>query len=561
MAYVSRNWARRTVAALAALLAATTPLCVRADGPPPKVVALFPTGAQRGATVTVTLSGENLKDIDGFFSPDTGLSGRFLPGGDDKTRTAEIVVAADAPLGIQQVRFYNKAAGLSNPRFFKVGQWPEMMEKEPNDAPQSAVRVSLPVTINGRVAENPDRDGYTFRARAGERIVCEIEGLRVLGQVGDSWLKGYLEITDASGRTLASSGGTSDDYYRWDPLIVFTPPADGEYTAWFRDLNWRGDIRSVYRLTIGAVPHSIGLFPLGGRRGTRVPVTFVGPNCGDAAAREVEVPATADAPFPVSLVTPGGSTNARPFQPGDLPETMQTPGNTSLEKAQAVPFPGVVNGRFSVGTVRDHYRFHVDGKSQVVVLEVFSRRLGTPADPEILLYDAKGKFLQRDDDGRGQDCWISRELGPGDYTVVVRELQDRGGPEYGYRLSIAPPVPALVVTATPDAPLVHRGKTAPLKVKITREYGWDEDVTVTLDALPPGLSAAPVTIPKGKTEADLTLTAAPDAPPGPIRLRLVGSASVGGRAVRATARASETYNIQGTAFQRDVTGPIAFITD
>lgn len=573
MAYESLSWVktlrlRLAVAAAALLLGGAGGSGLRAADPPPppappRIHALFPSGGQRGSTVSATLHGEGLKGLSGFYTTGTGLTARVLPGGDDKTCTVEVTVAPDAPLGIQQIRFHDPA-NLSNPRFFRVGQWAEVLEKEPNDEVAKAMKITLPATVNGRITENPDRDGFTFHARAGETVVCEIEGIRVLGQIGDSWLKGYLEVTDARGKVLAVSGGTTDDYYRWDPLIAFTPPAEGDYTVWFRDLNWRGDIRSVYRLTVGVVPHAVGIFPLGGKRGTQVPVTFEGPNCPAApmpVAVPMEPPPGVSDTMPVTLAAPGGATNARPFQMDDLPEILKADaGAASLEKAQVVPFPCVVNGRLAPDRPQDFYRFRLETK-QNVVMEVFSRRLGTPMDAEMTLYNGTGSAMQGDDDGRGGDCWISRELTPGEYVVAVRDLQDRSGPAYAYRLSLAPPRPTLAVLVTPDAPRLVRGKPTTLKVKVTREYGWDEDVTISLETPPTGITAAPVTIAKGKTEGDLVITTEPGAALGATRLSFVGTATAGGRALRSPSRTTETYNIQGTAFQRDLIGPIGFVTE
>jgi hypothetical protein len=75
-------------------------------------------------------------------------------------------------------------------------------------------------------------------------------------------------------------------------------------------------------------------------------------------------------------------------------------------------------------------------------------------------------------------------------------------------------------------------------------------------------AAAPVVIPKGKTEGTLTLTASPDAPVGPARIEVTGTGTLGETTVKAAAaRTTETYNIQGTAFQRDLLGPILFVAE
>ncbi len=516
----------------------------------PRVLALYPTGGQRGQTVSVTLSGEALKEVTGAWIATPGLTVTLQPGGDGATRTAQIAIAADAAPGVYELRFLD-ATGLSNVRYFQVGALPEALEKEPNDdtTPQA---VTLPITINGRISQNPDRDSFKFAAKAGEKLVCEVSGLRVLGSVGDSWLKGYLEIRESSGKLVAASEGTSDDYYRWDPLILFTPEKDGEYTATFRDLNWRGDVRSVYRLSLGAVPHATGIFPLGGQRGTSVLITATGANL--SAPQMIALPL--DAPETQQLAF-GAALNARPFQASSWPEVLAKDGCDSLASAQSVPWPCVVNGKFRAGKT-DFFTFKIEQKLYAP-LEVFSRRLGTPADPELALYDAKGTLLHADDDGRGQDGWIPQVLEPGQYTVAVRDLHGRGGDAFSYRLHLTPAVLTLAATVTPDTSALARGKSLPLSLKITRDH-WDDDVTVTL-APTPGLSADTLTIPKGKTEGTLTLKVTADAPLGPVRLSVIATAKPNNTSLRTVARGQETYNIQGTAFPRDTLGPVLLLTE
>ena len=107
--------------------------------------------------------------------------------------------------------------------------------------------------------------------------------------------------------------GTSDDYYRWDPLIAFQPPKEGDYTVFYHDLNFRGDQNAVYRLTLGVVPHAIGIFPLGGQRGKTVNVQFTGPNLKEAT-QQVSVPPDSPDRLDVAYLSAIGATNARPFQ-------------------------------------------------------------------------------------------------------------------------------------------------------------------------------------------------------------------------------------------------------
>lgn len=538
---------------LAILLALVTPVFAA-----PRISHLYPAGGQRGTRVKVSFSGSELKGITGLYTTGAGLTAKIEAGGDAANRSVEIAIAPDAPLGIQQVRLYD-ANGLSNARYFRVGQWPEQAEKEPNDTPGDALKVSLPVTLNGRIQQGTDRDGVTFPAKPGEAVVCEVEALRILGQVGDSWLKGYLEIQDGNGNTLAESQGTADDYYRWDPLIVFTPTKEGNYTLFYRDLNWRGAPMAIYRLTIGVVPHAVGIFPLGGQRGQTVDVRFVGPNLADAV-QKVTVPANAPDPLLLAHTGPGGVTNLRPFHVSDLPQGTRPAENRTRETAHAVNAPCIVDGRIERENERHFYKFTLD-KPQRLNVEVFSRRVGTPMDADLTLYDAKGTLLQIADDERDRDPHIERDFAAGEYVVAVRDVDDRGGPAFSYRLLIAPPKPHFRLIALPDAPVLKRGGTVNLAVKLERRDGFDGEVAVTVNGLPAGVTAAPLTLAKDKAEGQLTLTAAADAAPGPARLEVVGTGKAGEREIRDVARTQETYNIQGTAFQRDLLGPVLLVTE
>ncbi len=525
----------------------------RATGATPVASFIFPPGGQRGTTVKLIVTGSGLGTLTGMFTTGAGLTATIEPGGDASTRTFDVAIARNAPLGIQQVRFYGPS-GLSNVRYFDVGQWPEQDQPVVGAPP---IRVTPPCTVNGRLTGSSTRNGVAFTARAGQTVVCEVQALRILGQIDDSWVKGYLEITDGAGRVLESSDGTPDDYYRWDPVIAFTPPRDGEYTAWFRDLNWRGGPTAVYRLTIAIMPHAFGIFPLGGRRGTTVNVHFLGPNLRDAV-RQVAIPAAAAETLQVEYAGPDGTTNPRPFQVSDLPDALQNPTNHSLESAQSVSFPCVVSGKIEHDGVHDYYRFHL-AKPQHVALEIWSRRLGTPMDSEILLYDSTGKVIADNDDARDRDSRLERDLAAGDFTVRVRDIDNRGGPAYPYRLFIAPPQPRFELVATPDAPTVPIGGSTTLTVRVKRTDGFDGDVSVSVSDLPPGVTASALNIPKGKTEGTVSLSAAVGAPSGPLRIRVFGVGKAGERELDSTARTAETYNIQGTAYQRDLIGPIAWI--
>src|SRR5262249_45836506 len=75
-----------------------------------------------------------------------------------------------------------------------------------------------------------------------------------------------------------------------------------------------------------------------------------------------------------------------------------------------------------------------------VNFDVQGRRLGSPIDPQITLYDAKsGRELAYDNDSPG--CQTDPRLSfvfkdAGDYVLEVRDVLGRGGADYAYRLRI-----------------------------------------------------------------------------------------------------------------------------
>ena len=71
---------------------------------------------------------------------------------------------------------------------------PECLEQKPNDSPQQAQRITLPVIVNGRIDRPGDRDVFRFEGRAGQEIVAEVYARRL-----DSPLDSVLQLTD-SGR-------------------------------------------------------------------------------------------------------------------------------------------------------------------------------------------------------------------------------------------------------------------------------------------------------------------------------------------------------------------------
>jgi len=162
--------------------------------------------------------------------------------------------------------------------------------------------------------------------------------------------------------------------------------------------------------------------PLGMQRGTTLDLTLTGTNLAEPTALWTSFPAKVttptdnkngtdqakllvhlevpkDAPIgfhTIRLATTRGMSNFRIFCIDDLPQVMETDSNHSLATAQPVTIPCVVVGRADA-EVTDYFKFTVKG-GQRVSFEVLGRRLGSPFDPQISLYDVKtGRLLEVQD--------------------------------------------------------------------------------------------------------------------------------------------------------------------
>jgi hypothetical protein len=338
-------------------------------------------------------------------------------------------------------------------------------------------------------------------------------------------------------------------------------PEDGEYTISYRDIDYRGNPQAVYRLTIGVIPHIWSSFPMGGPRGSTTSVRLLGANLGADTRRDVVIAPDAPEGMREERFNVGGIwTNHQQFAVSRYPNTLEQEPNNDWQHASGVTAPAEVQGILEQAGDVDCYRFTAK-KGERLIFEVLSRRAEMPIDSYITLRDANGKVIAENDDfARDRDSRIDRTLdAAGDYILEVRDGDYRGGPAFVYRLSITPPRPDFSLQAQNDKPVIKPGASLTLDLNITRTDGFDGDITVTVEGLPQGLTAQPLTIAKNETKAKLTLNAAAGVTHQALVMRVWGEATIDGRKERRLASTTETYNIQGTAFRRDLIGPVLVV--
>jgi len=196
-----------------------------AVGELPFITSIFPLGCRAGAQAAIELKGWNL--------PTDKLAM------DTKGRKPGVY-----PVSVR------KGNLVSNRLPFAVDTLPECLEKEPNNQLKDAQKVTLPIIVNGRIDKSGDWDIFSFAARAGDRIVAEVNARRL-----DSPLDSVLKLTDAQGQQLAFNDDHEDkgsglDTHFADSLLTANVPADGTYYLHLGDTQQKGGVEYAYRLRI-----------------------------------------------------------------------------------------------------------------------------------------------------------------------------------------------------------------------------------------------------------------------------------------------------------------------
>ncbi len=144
----------------------------------------------------------------------------------------------------------------------------------------------------------------------------------------------------------------------------------------------------------------------------------------------------------------------------------------------------------------------------------------------------------RNDDGgarSGKDSQLTFDVpADGDYQVRVRDARGQGGPQHAYRLTLRRPRPDFAVSFAPTAPAVWQGGAVPVTVNVDRRDGFEDEIALKLENLPPGFSAPVSNVLTGETSTAFALFAEPGASApakGTTPLKLVARAKINGKEV------------------------------
>jgi len=196
----------------------------------PFVTSAFPLGARQGNKTAIAINGWNL--------PKKSIALDTRPG--PPIRHTRLM---RGPLA-------------SNPVPYAVGDLPEMLEKEPNNAHPKAQPAKLPVVVNGRISKPGDVDVFRFEGKAGQQIVAEVAARRL-----NSPLDSLVRLTDRTGETLAWNDDRMEKdghlhlgpgllTHHADSYLTATLPSDGPWFVTIADAQNHGGPAFSYRLRL-----------------------------------------------------------------------------------------------------------------------------------------------------------------------------------------------------------------------------------------------------------------------------------------------------------------------
>jgi hypothetical protein len=504
---------------------------------PPRFDWVFPAGGQQGTTVEAALGGKLDPWPVKVWIDTTGIT--IKPG--EKKGDLTFEIGKDVPVGVHHLRLHTDE-GASWPRWFIVGQIPEIRETEPNDQfkTEAPPLENFPVTINGKFERSGgDVDSYGVQLEAGQVLVASVEAYNIGADIDP-----ILHVLDPDGTQHA----LNNDHNGLDSLLAFRAPKAGKYILQAygfaeprrADVSFYSSSQAVYRLTVTTGPFARHAFPAGVQRGRKTALHLYGWNIGstgNAVVRTVDASNLDPSAQQITFVAPDWP-NRLDLPVSDAPEQREVEPNDMPDLALPVAAPCVVNGRIDPPGDVDRVMLTAK-KGEAFVVSLASGRLGFPLDAVVRIQDDKNKELVRDDDRAGtgdpQFDWSAPEDGA--YFLTVSDLYDNGSPDHIYRLAIERPTPDFTATVNDHAFRMLPGESAEMTVTVALQHGYTGNISAMVDQLPAGVTATAAVVPAKGGAVQLKLTAAPDAKPagGPVRVIAVDTQASPPRLRQATA--------------------------
>lgn len=445
----------------------------------------------------------------------------------------KFTVAPEAQPGVREFRVVTPQ-GVSTVGQLVVVRDPVIAEAKDNDVREKAQEISLPAVLAGTLEKNEDFDFYKFKVEAGSAWTFHVRAQRLEDKIHDlqTHIDPILFLRDAAGGVLAMS----DNANFADPFLEHRFEQAGEYVLEIRDVRYQGNPFWDYCIEVSNRPFVTGVHPLAITRGQESSLELSGFLLPADPRAPVTVPAeTPVGPRELLLSVNGQSTDPVMAFVTDLPRILETdvPNDTPETAVKLDAWPAVCCGRIEKEADLDCYSFAAK-KGERISLEVLGRRFGSRIDSFLRILNEKGQAVREDDDLRigsqtSSDTWLENWTVPADgtYTVEIRDVHLRGGANFEYALSITRSEPCFQLLVDTDKTQLSPGLFNVIFVRAIKKNGFDEEIALHIDGLPPGVTAMTGRILKGKsTDGVIVLTAAAEAPLSAANITIRGTATL-----------------------------------
>ena len=443
--------------------------------------------------------------------------------------------------------------GLSNALGLQVVSEPIISETtRPHHTAENAQYLSVPAVVNGRLSEKGQRDFYAFRVPRGEELLFSVRSdlgpsRTYQAQAGITLFRSSASWFDPDRAVRLAVEGPA---LSWEPFHRYERTRSTGRFALFQHVSHQFESPGRYFLSVGTFTgagdpnHGYQLRIV--RRRSSEPQPVLGklahPDPGDwlerdsATLRQLGSFQRPLEPNRLALLQQrsgrAASNGERSASSESLPDQANTSNlssahasriepapevepNNSLDRPGRMKIPGLIEGRIQAPGDVDLFRFQAEA-GQKLAFELETPGISPPHfNPWLKLLDENGNelvsniYMEYGGDGDDVNKTVERKTiftieQSGSYYLRVRDLTSvQGGPRFTYRLLVRPQVPHLgriefSLGVTPslstlidktDRINLEAGQAREMVVVCEKEEGFQGNVVLTVDNLPPGVQA------------------------------------------------------------------------
>lgn len=419
--------------------------------------------------------------------------------------SGKLTVTIDQPVppGVAWIRLHDgKSASSLVPLL--IGTSTVTAEQEPNNRLAEATEIELPAIVAGRLHKSGEVDAFRLKVASGETVVASIVGNQILGSPMDA----VLQMVDPQGNVLAQS----DDVRGLDPQLVYRADEQGELIVRVfafpqtpnSTIGFSGGSTYLYQLNVTAGAFLDHASPIILADSNDVPEPM-GWNLDDDRGLQKLSPTSVS---PAVWYLEGAL--GWHWSPQIDDKAVRVAESEDQSKAvTAESLPVVFAGQISEPRQIDRVRFRVS-KGKKYLARSYSKSSGFLLDSVIKVIDvSSGAQITRADDNSRTD-FDSRvkftAKADGEYELQVSDAVDAYSPRHEYAVWIGEDSPRVSLSVAADHFVVPAGGSVEIPVTVSRDGGFDKELTLTATGLPEGVTAeTTVSQPKGDSAKSVKL--------------------------------------------------------